>query len=193
MIEYAIRCLRRTIILSSLLIAASVTATKPTVEESIANAISKGDLAQIKMLVKNRNPDQWVIGIKTKTHPLIAACQQNKLEIAQYLLGAGANPNLHDATGGYPLYFAINNQNLVLTELLLKYGAKTEANPKIATERPALFWAIESDSPKMVALLLKHGADPTATVEGQTLIAYASEEASPVIAKLLKKHTVQKK
>ena len=59
--------------------------------------------------------------------PLIEAAIVNNVEISQYLLEAGASSLGQDVTGGTALHWAVENNNLNLTRLLLKYHADPNA------------------------------------------------------------------
>lgn len=54
---------------------------------------------------------------------LAAAVFKNRVEVAEKLLIAGANPNLGDSNGTTPLHFAVMSQNEKLVALLIKNKA----------------------------------------------------------------------
>lgn len=54
---------------------------------------------------------------------LSAAVFKNRVEVAEKLLIAGANPNLGDSNGTTPLHFAVMSQNEKLVALLIKNKA----------------------------------------------------------------------
>src|SRR5436309_88053 len=56
--------------------------------------------------------------------PLVGACHNNDLDMAQFLLERGADPNIDNTDYGCPLSCAVNSAgNFQLVELLLDYGA----------------------------------------------------------------------
>lgn len=60
---------------------------------------------------------------------LLEACKLHELELAEILLGKGADPN--EVVGDrYPLMEAVMNENLVMVEVLLDYGANMHRHPK---------------------------------------------------------------
>jgi ankyrin repeat protein len=59
-----------------------------------------------------------------KQGPLVGACGNNDLDMAQFLLERGADPNIDNIDYGCPLSCAVNSAgNFQLVELLLDYGA----------------------------------------------------------------------
>ncbi len=150
-------------------------------------AITQGETAKVKTLIGKQNPNSVQIGITNKSYPLIVASEKGQVEIAKLLISLGADVNLHDPQGAYPLYYAITQENIELVKVLLSHKAATDPTASSDRDRPALYWAIENDSTEIVKLLLAHGANPSAAVDGMKLLEFAEEEASKEVVDLLKK------
>lgn len=98
------------------------------------------------------------------------AIERGELALLQALLSAGANPNVNDATGCYPMLhraMTASKNAPEMTRLLLAH----KANPSAVDEegRPALQIAIEALDAGMTQALLNAGANPNAMDEmGET-------------------------
>ena len=98
---------------------------------------------------------------------LCRAAQFDRLEMAQSLLEAGANPNISWKNGWTPCSFwkggwtplmaAVTTNSLPLVRLLLTYGA--EVNLHTATGKTALSLAASKGSLRILDELLAHGAN----------------------------------
>ena len=75
-----------------------------------------------------------------------------------FLLGKGANPNIADNAGNYPLTSAIRLSFVEGVELLLKAGARVDV-ANSAGETP-LISAIHARNTALIRVLLEAGADP---------------------------------
>jgi ankyrin repeat protein len=58
--------------------------------------------------------------------PLYVAVTSGQIKIAKILLEAGADPNILQGEGVTALVAAVENENIELIKLLLKYGAKVD-------------------------------------------------------------------
>ena len=76
----------------------------------------------VKLAIENNGQ---IVNSLDLTSPLIEACNKNYYKLTNYLLTTEAKKyiNYPFSTFGAPLYYAINNGNVELVELLLKNGA----------------------------------------------------------------------
>jgi ankyrin repeat protein len=116
---------------------------------------------------------------------LMWAAHWNDLEMAQALLGAGANPNVRSAFDDTALYEACVNSNAVLVEALLKAGA--DANATHGEGETALMTASRNGGVQTVRVLLSHGADAKATEpwRQETALMWAAAEDHPEVVREL--------
>ncbi len=88
--------------------------------------------------------------------PLIEAAIAGKNKTAALLLEHGANPNAEDMTGGSPLHWACENNNLELAQLLLTKGAN--ANQFNHGSQPPLVTPLLREQNDLKLLLYQHQA-----------------------------------
>lgn len=88
--------------------------------------------------------------------PLQFACSQGDAVGCAYLLEMGADPNLGDRMGRYPLYLAACGSNLECVQFLLAHGAVVDAKDWFGCT--ALGCAIKYGNKVAVRLLLDAGA-----------------------------------
>jgi ankyrin repeat protein len=93
-------------------------------------AANKGLKDTVDLLIEygadlNRIPqDTQGMVVTGRQGPLVAACHNGDLDMAQFLLERGADPNIDNNDYGCPLSCAVNRAgNFQLVELLLDYGA----------------------------------------------------------------------
>jgi len=92
-------------------------------EEKLHQAVQEGDLAQIKILVKEgRDINQFDALGNTPLHYAVA---DGNIEITRYLLNSGANVNAHDESriGNTSLGDAADKCSFELAKMLIEYGA----------------------------------------------------------------------
>jgi ankyrin repeat protein len=81
--------------------------------------------------------------------------------VAEALLEGGADPNVHDKSGGYTaLHWAARHRQLGMMQSLIAHGA--DVNAKTPRGYTVLMMAVPGGSPEVVKLLLDHGADVNA-------------------------------
>ncbi|PIQ42946.1 MAG: hypothetical protein COV52_09200 [Gammaproteobacteria bacterium CG11_big_fil_rev_8_21_14_0_20_46_22] len=122
---------------------------------SLAQAILFGQLEDIKPLVSEHTDldDYDEYGYT----PLIEAIIANKADMLEYLLSFKPNIEFADTTGRTPLHWAVDNENEVIVEQLLKHGA----NPNSYTTHsmPAGTMAYLRDNQHLLFLLKSYGLD----------------------------------
>jgi ankyrin repeat protein len=107
-------------------------------------------------------------------------------QLVQYLLQAGADPNIaaNNAIGVYPIHSACAVSNYAIAEILLENGA----NPNVKQQKDItpLHSAAHNGQLELARLLLKHGAALKAlTSDGQTPAAMAEEAGFMEVYQLL--------
>ena len=122
---------------------------------------------------------------------LYNACKNDYLTSAQEALANHSNVNYTDTVGNTSLIYAVNNNNLELTRLLLEHGALIDACNNMGFN--SLMYAIQFGFDDIVQLLLEHGADANAQTvkEGQTALLFAASEGFNDIVALLLAHGAQ--
>jgi ankyrin repeat protein len=111
------------------------------------------------------------IDLSIDARPLGVAIKQNRLDLVQLLLKAGASPEGGDMsyTG---LTIAVNSGNLPLVKLLLEAGA--DPNSDMEDGDRAILHAAWDGNLEIVQYLVAHGADVNAWSQGDTAIDRAA-------------------
>ena len=110
--------------------------------------------------------------------PLMTASYYNNLAIIQELLRAGANVNLRATTGVNALMLSMNSgASLPVAQTLLNAGVEVDVED--SEGRTPLFFAVHYKKYDIIRELLRRGADPSHTVRGQTIAAYARTRGLP--------------
>ena len=134
---------------------------------SVFVAAETGDLAKLKKMIDRgriavddvKDDERW-----TALH---YSAPRGNLEVAQYLVGKGADVNARAADGLTAVMYPAGNGHLEYVQFLLEGGADVCAVKDDGSERTtALCMAVSNNDPAMVRLLLKHGADPAEGVLG---------------------------
>lgn len=117
----------------------------------------------------------------TMDAPLLCAVDKDSLACAEFLLQAGANPDvdelMHCPQHSYgsrwynefsailrkatPLWLAIQNHQLPMVQLLLKYKAHPDS--EISEPPPVIFWSLSDTDTNILRALLDAGADSNIT------------------------------
>jgi Trehalose utilisation/Ankyrin repeats (3 copies)/Ankyrin repeats (many copies) len=157
--------------------------------QTIDEAIAKGDLADVKLHVA-LNPESLAKGGRpTSRPPLEQAVLRNKADIALFLIGAGADPNLANATKRTPLHLAIDRNNPQVIAALLKAGAKPDVLD--SNGWTPLHYAGAKNQLETAKALLDGGANPMTLSElGGTPLHEAAASGGPEVIQLLLDHKV---
>ncbi|CAJ1386563.1 unnamed protein product [Effrenium voratum] len=99
--------------------------------------------------------------------PLCAAAQQGKIDAAKRLLDAGADPNIPNALGAHPIFYALHNWSLRMFRLLLKHGGSME---RARSERGETLKAYVERKVKQAGQLKRGGAAFFSTASRQELL-----------------------
>src|SRR5579859_455823 len=95
--------------------------------EEMLKACQHGDLAKVRELLTR---DSTLVNAKGAHHktPLHWAAEKNNGELAQLLIGAGADLNAEVSWGMTPLQWAANMGSREVAEILLEHGARPQLN-----------------------------------------------------------------
>lgn len=145
-------------------------------DEMLKVACQSGKLDEVKAWVaKGANPNgdgkSRYSGPYNVLQPLHNAVLGNDLDVAQFLLEKGADPNIQVGSSGTPLHLAVYAKSVPMAELLLKY--KADINAKVqyfnvgvppdtgAPEQQAtpLHFAAQDGDLAMVKCLIEHKAN----------------------------------
>ena len=125
--------------------------------DELLQAIRREDIDLVKKIVQKKKGDATVF---TLGHALFKACEYGNLEIVQFILENGADPNVHSAAteSGALLIACTGKKNPKIVELLLQYAAIVDAtNSQNST---ALIMCVDHDNYEQAKILLQHGANP---------------------------------
>lgn len=112
-----------------------------------------GELDRLKSLLQ-KYPDSLNLSDgKGIPPPLFGAVWMNHLEVAQYLLSQGANPNVRNPVRQTPLHHAAELNELEMARLLLESGATADVRDTNGATPLS-----EADSIPLAMLLLAHGS-----------------------------------
>ncbi|MBT6537966.1 MAG: hypothetical protein HOL58_00600 [Francisellaceae bacterium] len=159
---------------------------RPPIEaENIYNAIETNDLPGLCQMLSNNS--YTIDGDRPDSSPLYMAVSNNKEEMVDALLKAGANPNLLNNSEWSPLIAAINNGNIIMVEKLINSGANI--NQASSSGWTPLFYAVLYGKDKIIQMLQKHNAKNIQDYQGgwSPLHLAASKENTQVIWQLCSK------
>lgn len=163
-------------------------AAAPAAESPIADAAMRNDVATIRTLVKQGADVNAPQGDgMTALH---WAAQHGQAEVAQMLIGAGANVQAVTRNGAYtPLHLASRHGSTAVIKLLLKAGANLGATTTTGGATPLHFAALSGNA-ESVAALLDGGADVNAreSASGQTPLMWAAARNYVDVIKMLLHH-----
>jgi ankyrin repeat protein len=159
--------LRTTLLLLSAAVFADAADTR------VADAAQQGDLAAVRMLVKQKVDVNAAQGDGSTA--LHWAAQKDDLEMAKILLAAGASVKATTRLGAAtPMFMACRNGNAPMIELLIKSGADPNSVDEHGTT--ALMMAAAAGNAAAVNTLIGNGAAVNARegVHGQTALMFAA-------------------
>lgn len=135
----------------------------------LQKAAFEGDLGRVKQEIQKGGPVDQVSPYKGWT-ALHAAAHAGSLEVAQFLLVKGADPQIRDERGYTPLHNCGNSaakehptvesekRRAQIAKLLIEKGV--EVDERTPHEETALHRACSSNSPNVAKVLLEEGANP---------------------------------
>lgn len=161
--------------------------------------MENADLGMVKLLVQEgADIDHAAFGANEKYAaesggypgiaftPLAIAAENNRIEIADYLLSRGAAVEIHRECT--PLHLAVFNGHTDMVKLLLSHGSDPNDD---FLDRSLLMTACLRGFRPIAELLLQHGADTAAQSAyfAKTPLMYAAESGNPeMLGLLLRRH-----
>lgn len=133
--------------------------------ETFERAVRAGDVPKVKELLAAGmvGVHEWIVYLNGETVPVLHYVMNggpNSPEICRVFLEAGANPNVHDGTGEYPLHRAIRHGLLEHVAVLLQGGADVNAFNWNGKQVTCLTTACSMGDFAIAQQLLQHKADP---------------------------------
>jgi hypothetical protein len=132
-----------------------------------------------------------IVAVIEYENPLHRAVANDDLEEVKNLLARGAegvnskDKNYYNIT---PLFLAVENGNLEITQTLLDFGAKIKARNN--NKQTPLMLLDEDASPDLVRLLIRYGAKVNSTdAQGNTALIFAARSVKPEVLQLLLIHS----
>ena len=137
----------------------------------IHTAAENGDLAAVTEMIE-RDPSILESSNDAGSTPLHIACEKGNLDMALYLLGAGADPLAGDNENSTPLHLAAIGGNVRIVELLLEKNVAVDIKDDNGMT-PLLFAGYRGQN-EMVDFLLSKGADINARSNGGGTMVHAA-------------------
>lgn len=123
------------------------------------------------------------------TNPITAAVSENNIEEVRNLIARGVGVNRKDENYDNitPLFVAVENGNLEITELLLSFRARANA---LSSDRQTPLMSLDEDaSAELVRVLFKYGAKVNlADNEGNTALILAAGSVKTEVLQILLDH-----
>jgi uncharacterized protein len=150
---------------------------------SVLEAAKSGDLPEVRTSLRQHSDANQTE--PDGTTPLHWAVQQDRLDIVEALISAGANVNAKNRYGITPLVLAATTGNASVTAALLKAGADVRVS--VPETGSVLITAARTGNPEVVKLLLAAGADVNFSerYSGQTPLMWAAAEGHSEAVKAL--------
>ncbi|QKX59877.1 uncharacterized protein TRUGW13939_07019 [Talaromyces rugulosus] len=124
------------------------------------HATAGGNIGIVRILLQNgANPDAR--GGDLNASPLCIAAHIRSYPIVKLLIENGADVNVADNGGLFPLHHAAHNGHMEMVSLLLKHGAKVD--PHENNRKSPLWLAAQFEKTEIVRVLLENGANPETT------------------------------
>lgn len=142
----------------------------------LMEAIRRGDVATVRLLLRDRASLNVNAADADGTTPLHAAVHVDNVAIVTALLRAGANPKAANRYGLQPITLAATNGSAAAIGALLEAGA--DANTATTAGEPVLMTASRTGNVEAVRVLLRAGAQVNAREPsfGETALMWASAE-----------------
>ena len=157
----------------------------------------------INLIVKNGGDVNYITRLNEDSNyladsPLGEAIYQNNTKLVDLLLSNGADPNMRESKGGYPLFYCVvafttpkaKYDLCKIAKKLLDAGADVNSNSYGAGDgETVLISAVDDNNYNLTKLLLQNGADPNRQMSsGLTALHSSFYNATVAISKLLLKY-----
>jgi ankyrin repeat protein len=129
---------------------------KATTEGGLLHQAGQGDLDRVKAILEE-NPGLVDTRDSDGCTPLYLAAQKSQIEVADYLLAHGADPNAQTNLGSTPLHEAAAKNNKGMAALLLSRNANVNAKAKNGLT--PLYIAAQTGKLEAAEVLLAHHAE----------------------------------
>eukprot|EP00056_Hartaetosiga_gracilis_P016800 m.5860 g.5860 ORF g.5860 m.5860 type:complete len:255 (+) comp4706_c0_seq2:104-868(+) len=123
----------------------------------LMNAASKGGKELVDHLLKN-GADKDFETFSHKT-PLMVACTNGHIEVAEKLINAGANVHAYDKGGVPIIHHAVDSKQTLLIEYLIKAGVNVDERDHAKEWTPLMRCAGTFGDVHMARALVHYGAD----------------------------------
>jgi ankyrin repeat protein len=153
---------------------------------SLFEAAAVGDLPTVQRAIQ-QDPQSANAFAPDGFQPLGLAAFFGNIEVAEFLLAHGADPNTASQNGLHvqPLNSAAAGMHLEIARALLAHGA--DPNARQEGNFTPLHSAAQNGQIEMLQLLLDAGADPMAANDkGDTPLSLAQEQGHSAVVKMLK-------
>lgn len=117
----------------------------------LEEAIKVGNKNVVHLSLNNMNIDHSY---------LLMAVQMGHKDIVKILLNYGADINIQDKDGKGALYYAIEQEDIDIINILIKNNTNTNINIQTNYGWTPLYAALENGYADIAKVLLEHGADP---------------------------------
>lgn len=114
-----------------------------------------GHLSLVKLLLDRGANPNIASNNQFKVAPLHSACAISAFDVAELLIGSGADVNAKQMQGVTPLHSAAHNGLTKLSKLLIDNGA--EINARMENGKTPLSMANEKNFQETAELIIKHG------------------------------------
>ncbi|KAK5174412.1 uncharacterized protein LTR77_001492 [Saxophila tyrrhenica] len=159
---------------------------KPGPLSSLAGAAGNGHLAIVRLLLSHGaalNPSMK----ESSSSPLHQACKADDVEMAAFLLEAGADVDLLNCFNTTPVMYSGKYGSPALMRVLLEYNPDLHRLSFIRSA--AIHWTLWAGNVDSLALLLEAGADPDQLMgDGGTALHCAATSNLAGVAKVLLRH-----
>jgi ankyrin repeat protein len=142
--------------------------------DDIYAAVRSDDLERVKAIVKS-DPRAVADKDEQEKTPLHYAAAKGEKEIAEVLLGAGADVNALDGHRRTPLHLAASNGSVELVEVLLAHGAQINAVDD--ADWTPMHTAVLEGQGQVVAILQKYGGIDQANPSEKREVAVPTEQS----------------
>ena len=119
-----------------LLVFSVVATAQKVTHQELEHLIKEGKIKELKEIVSSNEINVGTVGVELGEVPILfPACSGGDLEIIEYLLQQGANPN-SVSRYGMPANWAAERGNLATINLLLDYGFDPKKETLASEDEP---------------------------------------------------------